>query len=470
MAQYLDNEGLLYLWNKIKTYVSTNGAKYTLTRNNNVLTFKGTDGTDVTITFGTASMKSVATSVTSGSTDLPTGGAVATYVEGKGYKKITTGTTLPTSGNEGDVFLLQGVKKDYYTQSEIDSLLDEIQSTLTNATTTTDGLMSSSDKTKLDGIAEGANKYVHPSYTAKASGLYKVTVDSTGHVSAATAVTKSDITALGIPSSDTNTHYESKNVVGSATATSNTSSALSNGNVYLNSVENGAVTSSHKISGSGATTVTTDSSGNIIISSTDNNTVYTHPTYTARTGVPTANQTPSFGGTFSVNQVTSDGTGHVTGVTSRTVTIPSTLSNGSGTAGLIKTSSTVTSNSGYTACPVISGVPYYKDTNTTYSVASSSANGLMSSTDKAKLDAFGSASTYALKSDITGMYKYKGSVTNESNLPTSATTGDVYNIVNASSYGGAGMNVVWTGTEWDALGEVFSITSITNSEIDAICV
>lgn len=97
---------------------------------------------------------------------------------------------------------------------------------------------------------------------------------------------------------------------------------------------------------------------------------YTHPSYTARTGVPTANQTPAFGGTFSVNQINSDATGHVTAANSRTVTIPSTLSNGTGTAGLIKTSSTVTSNSGYTACPVISGVPYYKDTNTTYTLSS----------------------------------------------------------------------------------------------------
>lgn len=47
--------------------------------------------------------------------------------------------------------------------------------------------------------------YTHPSYTAKSSGLYKVTVDGTGHVSAATAVTKADITGLGIPGSDTNT-------------------------------------------------------------------------------------------------------------------------------------------------------------------------------------------------------------------------------------------------------------------------
>ena len=112
-------------------------------------------------------------------------------------------------------------------------------------------------------------KYTHPSYTAQDSGLYKVTVDSTGHVSSVKKVVKSDITALGIPASDTNTHYTSKNVVNSSnTATSNTTTALTNGNVYLISVENGAVTSAHKISGSGATTVTTDSSGNIVISST----------------------------------------------------------------------------------------------------------------------------------------------------------------------------------------------------------
>ncbi len=59
------------------------------------------------------------------------------------------------------------------------------------------------EKTKLRGIAEGANKYVHPSYTAQKSGLYKVTVDAAGHVSATTAVAKADITALGIPAQDT---------------------------------------------------------------------------------------------------------------------------------------------------------------------------------------------------------------------------------------------------------------------------
>ena len=45
------------------------------------------------------------------------------------------------------------------------------------------------------------------------------------------------------------------------------------------------------------------------------------------------------------------------------------------TAGLnalggVKTTSQVTSSSGYTACPIIGGVPYYKDTNTTYTLNS----------------------------------------------------------------------------------------------------
>ena len=42
--------------------------------------------------------------------------------------------------------------------------------------------------------------------SAFASGLYKITTNEQGHVTAATAVTKNDITALGIPGSDTNTN------------------------------------------------------------------------------------------------------------------------------------------------------------------------------------------------------------------------------------------------------------------------
>lgn len=61
--------------------------------------------------------------------------------------------------------------------------------------------------------------------------------------------------------------------------------------------------------------------------------------------------------------------------------------------GGVKTTSTVTSNSGYTACPIISGIPYYKDTNTTYGIATTSSNGLMSNTDKSKLDGITTGAT-----------------------------------------------------------------------------
>jgi hypothetical protein len=56
---------------------------------------------------------------------------------------------------------------------------------------------------KLNGIAEKANNYVHPSHTAYAEGLYKMTVNVLGHVTKATAVSKEDITGLGIPGQDT---------------------------------------------------------------------------------------------------------------------------------------------------------------------------------------------------------------------------------------------------------------------------
>ena len=97
----------------------------------------------------------------------------------------------------------------------------------------------------------------------------------------------------------------------------------------------------------------------------------------------------------------------------------------------------------------------------------------MSSTDKTKLDGFGSASDYALKSEIVGIYKYKGSVATESALPSvGVIAGDVYNIEAESQYGPAGQNVAWdaTNNRWDPLGGVFTITAITNAELDVICV
>lgn len=132
----------------------------------------------------------------------------------------------------------------------------------------------------LRGDGTWQTPYTHPSHTAKTSGLYKITVDAQGHVSAATAVAKSDITALGIPGSDTNTHYTTGITAGATGTTSN--SATTNGNTYIKIKDDSTHRGQIKITGSGATTVTSDANGVITISSTDNNTVYTHPSHTAK--------------------------------------------------------------------------------------------------------------------------------------------------------------------------------------------
>lgn len=78
-------------------------------------------------------------------------------------------------------------------------------------------------------LTKGAtyNNYSHPagSGASKSTGLYKFSTDSTSHISGVTAVTKSDITALGIPSSDTNTTYTFASGTGNFTVTSSGGSA-----------------------------------------------------------------------------------------------------------------------------------------------------------------------------------------------------------------------------------------------------
>ena len=178
------------------------------------------------------------------------------------------------------------------------------------ATQSTNGLMSAADKTKLDGIAENANNYTHPGYTAQASGLYKVTVDSTGHVSAATAVTKSDITALGIPESDTTYSAATTSEEGLMSAADKTK---------LDGVTAGANKYTHPrytARASGLYKVTVDSTGHVsaaaAVDKSDitalgvpaQDTTYTHPSYTARAS--------------GLYKVTVDSTGHVSAATAVT--------------------------------------------------------------------------------------------------------------------------------------------------------
>lgn len=69
----------------------------------------------------------------------------------------------------------------------------------------------------------------------------------------------------------------------------------------------------------------------------------------------------------------------------------------------------------------------------------------------------------AVKGDLASVYRFKGSVANYGALPTEGLeVGWVYNTEET------GMNYAWTGTEWDPLGQAFSITAISNEQIDAL--
>ena len=128
------------------------------------------------------------------------------------FKKVDAVPDAETAKDNVMYLVMNSKTKHYDIYAKVENevvLLDDTTVDLTNYVEKEEGKgLSTNDytteeKEKLAGIAEGANNYTHPAYTEQASGFYKVTVDATGHVSAVTAVTKADITGLGIPAQDT---------------------------------------------------------------------------------------------------------------------------------------------------------------------------------------------------------------------------------------------------------------------------
>lgn len=171
-------------------------------------TLKSETGTDIELSIDTTNyvmtlnLKNASgTVVSTAKVDFPIESMVvnASYADGTLTLTLQNGTTLDVDISAMISGLVPETRKVNGKQLKADITLtqDDV------GDGTTYKRYSQTEKTKLAGIAEGANKYVHPSYTAKSSGLYKITIDATGHVSAVTAVTKADITKLGIPAQDT---------------------------------------------------------------------------------------------------------------------------------------------------------------------------------------------------------------------------------------------------------------------------
>lgn len=197
MAKYLDSDGLIYVWSKIKAQLNTKVDKVTgkgLSTNDFTTNEKNKLST-VEQNANNYVLPKATTSVLGG---VIVGDNLTVDSSGK-ISAIQGSYTLPIASAS----TLGGVRVGTNLSINTDGTLSATDTTYSVATTTANGLMSSSDKSKLNGIEAQANKYVHPTHTAKANGFYKVTVDSLGHISSATAVAKSDITALGIPAQDT---------------------------------------------------------------------------------------------------------------------------------------------------------------------------------------------------------------------------------------------------------------------------
>ena len=105
-------------------------------------------------------------------------------------------STFPESGESGKIYVDTSTNKTYRWSG---SGYTEISASLALGTTSSTAFRGDYGNT--------AYQHATAKGSAFASGLYKITTNAQGHVTAATAVTKSDITALGIPAQDTNTTY-----------------------------------------------------------------------------------------------------------------------------------------------------------------------------------------------------------------------------------------------------------------------
>ena len=208
--------------------------------------------------------------------------------------------------------------------------------TYSNATTEVSGLMSTSDKSKLDGITSSADAVSFSRVLSSGTKIGTITINGTN-------------TDIYAPTAGTSPTYSQ--------ATSSTLGLVKIG--YPESGKNYPVE--------------LNSSGQMYVNVpwTDNNTTYGLATASANGLLKQLSGNTS-------QYMRGDGTW---------ATPPNTtysLVGANGSTGLIKNGSSITSASGYTACPIIRGVPYYK--NTTYSAATASSSGLMSASDKSDFD------------------------------------------------------------------------------------
>jgi len=235
-----------------------------------------------------------------------------------------------------------------------DQTAAEIRTLVESATDS--NVFTDADHSKLDGIAASANNYTHPSYTARsvdttgAEVLDTFTSDTSGHV---TAITKRTMTLadLGYSGATNADNYSSWTIRDGDTTTytitsGDTLQIAAGTGITSNFTADDVLTITNTAPDqtvsltAGSNVTITGTYPNFTIASTDTNTVYTHPSYTARS-IDTA-------GAEVLDVFTSDTSGHVTSVTKRTMTLADLGYSGATNANYITNNNQLTNGAGYT--------------------------------------------------------------------------------------------------------------------------
>ena len=155
---------------------------------------------------------------------------LATQVDGANSSQFTTGVTVVGS-KYVEVKLEQDAPSTLYyyctSHNGMGGTINVGSTSYSNATTSSDGLMSSADKTKLDGVAASANNYTLPTASSSTLGGIKIgsglSIDGSGVVTASGGSGGGSFSAINVAS----------RIITSDTTVSATESALSVGPIEI---------------------------------------------------------------------------------------------------------------------------------------------------------------------------------------------------------------------------------------------
>ena len=509
-------------WNTAKTHADSTHAPVNAEPNQNAFSNVVVGGTTIsadtktdTLTFVAGNNVTITPDSTGDSITISSANTVYTHPTTAGNKHI------PAGGSNGQIL-----------RWSADGTVvwgNDNNTTYSNATQTTSGLMSNTDKTKLDGIAEGANNYTLPSAGTSlggvksggdvtiSSGVITVNDDSHNHVISNVDGLQSALDSKAASGHNHDGVYYTETEIDTlleGKANSSHTHTISN-ITNLQSTLDGKANASHGTHVSYSTTAPVmDGTASVGTASTVARSDHKHPTDTSRAAQTsldshTSNKSNPHGVTLAQLGVTAtaaelnildgvtattDEINYVDGVTSNIQTqlnakassshthstatasasglmsasdkskldgIASganayTLPTASSTLGGVKTTSTVTSNSGYTACPIIGGVPYYKDTNTTYNLGSFGVTA--TATELNALD--------GITATVTELNYVDGVTSNiQTQLNGKAASSHAHNYAGSSSAGGAATsaNKLATARTISLAGDVTGSTSFDGS-------